>query len=228
MTNPHNMNSRSILVNDNLPSIQLNNTIGKNGLSQLVEDSTTLTQKAIQLQLQRDFEKKIVTRSKFNINDIIIKDNIIITLKKPTGFNDAIKEVVNRKGYFKLVDEKNRTLWSTSNILSNLYNKSIKSYFFKNLSNKLTGRQNSNHIILKNGSNIPIDIIDDTFKILPSYTLDNFIIEIPIIVNKNILKNVLKKSEKREMSSTTTVDYNLNFGIFFDVEILDKFPVNFL
>jgi hypothetical protein len=225
------MNSRSAITDKTIPIIQLNNTIDFEHELLLTEEITTeeITKAAELLNQQKIFEQNIITRTRTSVNKILIKNNIILSIKKPTGFNEAIKEVFQRKGTFNIFDENNILTFKKSNILSCLYNKNIKDHLLENMElDNSSGKKNNNLAIIKNGNNIPIEINNDIIKLLPNYNLDTFVLEIPITAKNNILKNILKKANKNEQTSKTTVNYNFKFGVFFDIERLDKFPINFM
>lgn len=225
------MNSRSAITDKTIPIIQLNNTIDFNHDLLLTDEITAeeIKKNADRLNQQKNFEKNIVTRTRTSVNKILVKNNIILKIKKPTGFNEAIKEVFQRKGTFNIFDENNILIYKKSNILSCLYNNNIKDHLLDNLSNpNVTGKKNNNISIIKNGNNIPIEINNDLIKLLPSYSLDTFVLEIPITAKNNILKSMLKIANRNEQTSKTSTNYNFKFGVFFDIERLDKFPINFM
>lgn len=230
---PTNSNSKSTIVDNNIPFIKLNNTLSVNNNIDI--DSTeynailnSLNMSADSILAKRKFEENLYIRKKYSVSDIITDNDICIIIKKPTGFNGAVKESILRSGTFDIVSDDNVLLYRTSNISYNLYNTDVINWLLENASNIASGKTQINISTIKSSNKIPLKIINDVIiKTLPSYVLDVFMVDIPLSTNSGLLNSILKTVPKAQASSSS-IDYSFNFGIRFNVEVVDKFPINFL
>ena len=82
--------------------------------------------------------------------------------------------------------------------------------------------------MLIGNNNIPIKINNTTINTLPSYNVDIFMIEIQLANNKSLLNRLVSVAPNSESSSLESKEYLFTFGYYFNIEYIDKFPVNFM
>jgi hypothetical protein len=79
------------------------------------------------------------------------------------------------------------------------------------------------------GSNkIPIKITNDIINTIDSYGVNTFIVEIPLANNANLLNSMIEETSLAEKTTLYNKEYVFNFGFYFEIEYIDKFPVNFI
>jgi hypothetical protein len=126
-----------------------------------------------------------------------------------------MRDMVNRQGILKILDNNNFIHYTNENIISLLYNSDISNYFLTTINENLFGNEAINKSMLRCGNEIPVKILNDiTIKTLTEYYLNTFIIDIPVTISKNIFKSILKTKEIQPGYSI----YELKFKIFFDIE----------
>lgn len=159
------------------------------------------------------------------IYNITFEKNIILNSKISENIYELATSCVKRKGTIRLLNEDMIDFWNSTNITNLIYNNDVLNYIVDEDKLDTVGIKRLNLNIMKCNNNIPISITDDIITVIESCSKDNIFIQLQI--TNNIIKNMIRVADNHTNMGANAKVYIIKFYLYFDMEVVDKFPISY-